>query len=374
MTTDLRRARGRLRSFQARWGGHAHDSVGPVTDSALSWLSTWPVAVDVVNGTHVNGIVRRRFQRTVAIIERVDPGPHEHAQLLTTLAWQAGVIELTVASDEGLTERLGEWPLIGSVREPRSHARTSFAYGYPIVEMSAGLITSTYALAKAAVLSWKPIYENQGLIVGFSAHSDDIDAMLDTDPRPVTLVVDALINWIRDARAGQTPSSPVREELETPLASLVSSAERFILAHEYWHALNDHDHDHDETTRIDRELDADLFAWRLTLRSAQEFDQTPADVAMQGCLLAMEVHAIADDLLHLAGIVRDSPTTHPEMSRRAERLLDAYRAEYIDTGRVESHVAVAFVGAVAAAKLWQRARPSVTQELSRGAQAHRLWN
>lgn len=377
---ELHRARNALRDLQAQvsdWPGTA--SGRPVLPEAVEYLSTWPAAREAFAAASGAALPypQSRLLRTRRIIERIEPGPLEHTQLIVTLAWQAAAIEAELEHRAPVdTGNMAPPPIFGTIAEPRSHAWSQVFAGVPVIVLSAGMITSVYSLAKASVLSWPRASDgNPPGGIAFSARKRDLETRLAEDSVSADLLLDVVRNWLQHGLPVPTRPFPVPEELQTPLATVVGMCERFVLAHEYAHAHHDLFRTPIAISDPDRERRADRLAAACIVGSAGSQDDLDPDIALQGCLLAMAVHEIIDALLTMThGGPPPVQPGYPAFAERAGLILDHSRAALDAAGAGgRAAPAVATVAASALHELWRRIADRVERELRGGLTLHPIW-
>ncbi len=339
------------------------------------------------------GVERARWARTEQIIERVQPGPFEDGGYLEFLARQAASVELVLAG--GLVPGAGpvlDRVVFGTTGEPTSQASTTHVGDAAVITMSAGMVYLMYQLAKAVVLSWKQVPAGEGSAVAFSSRPEDTRAVLDADDTPSGLVEGMLLGWLFEGVARPPESAAPPPAYHPPLTLLINNAERFVIAHEYGHALIDQlavdvpwMSTSADITAPQKELRADLFATVVAIRGAGDLDRMAPNMALQGAMLAMKAHEIADRAIDIARGGDGDPgwtsATHPPFQVRASLVADAYRGLLADPGEAGDPgdagaglgAEALYVAADTAEILWERVRPRLTAALRAGRRLHPLW-
>lgn len=391
------RARRFLRRKQADWAGRV-----PSPGSPGAWdIARERVAFREASSAKADGFVwdgafkyplereRVRWSRTNAIIDRTQPGPHEDGTYLEFLARQAASVELTLEGldPDGPIRDCLDRIVFGTTAEPTSQATTWWLEGASAVALSAGMVYAMYQAAKAVVLSWKPVprKDGRGGGVAFSALTEDTRAVLDADDAPVRLLADTLLSWLYTGRARPADSQAPPPIYHPPLALLTAGAERFVIAHEYGHALIDQFAvpipwiaDASDLPEMAVELRADAFATIVVAESAGVWDSMAPNMLLQGAILAMKIHEIADRALDLAlggdGDPEWGSETHPPFDLRASQVIEVYRAfvSRVEDDRLD--VRPLFVPAETADLLWERARSVVERTLAQGRPLHPMWS
>lgn len=396
LSADVVTARFLLRQSQRRW------SRGVITDPSdasplqlAEQRAAQRVAGAKVDGEFVfDGVFRykaetesQRWQRTSAVIHRADPGPDEDGGYLEFLARQAASVEMAILG-LGLVEdpSVLDGILLGTSGEPRSDASTSSMKGSraAVICLSAGMVYLMYQAAKAVVLSWKPKPAPADSMVSFSARPEDTAAVLDADDGPVGQLSDTLISWFEYGIARPPDSTAPPAMYHPPLTILTNFAERFVIAHEYCHALYDQ---FDLTpppwlpgqadSSIDRELRADRFATAIVSASATAFDRMAPNIALQGAMVAMKIHEIADEAIEIVtGRAPGSAAqnaTHPPFAVRADQVFQAYKSSITDVEDDSLEPRALLVPAETADELWSRARGRIEAFKASGTPVSPIW-
>jgi hypothetical protein len=324
---------------------------------------------------------RRRWARTREILERISPGPHEDPTYVAMLAHQAAAIELVLgdwAGSNGPASELARRIIIGTTALPRSEGSSALVDGTAVIEMSAGMIEVLYQSSKAIVLSWKPVESDEGPI-RFDTAPEKIAEVLDHDPEPTDLLFDTLVAWLYDGRHRvRSPKMPP-PRYHPPLKLLINGAERFVLAHEYGHALMDQlASDGKPLSSWDRELRADAFATLAVARSSAELDRLPPAVALQGAVVAMRAHDVLDGAVQIAlhgqelGSV--SSKTHPSFVDRLAVLEQLFLEWADDEQAAREQLPGLQVPARTLAELWRRVTPGLRAQYRAGRRLHEIWS
>lgn len=336
---------------------------------------------------------RARYARTKEIIDRVGPGPDEDGQYLEMLARQAASVELTLLDIDNSDDSGFDFPmnlalqriLLGTTGEPRSAASTSAMpdRSAAVIAMSAGMMYLMYQAAKAVVLSWRPVAAPAGSAVSFSSLPEDVAAILDTDQRPVIQLSDTLRNWMVTGVARPTESVAPPPEYRPPLMILISNSERWIIAHEYCHALFDRlgypspPWLPTPNTDYEKEFRADLLATLVLINSGANLDLMAPNMVLMGATLAMRIHEVAYQAINLAlggdGNLGWASTSHPPFSERAEATFLAYE-NLLDASDEALELDPAYLAAATLDELWRRARPIFEADLASGAPIHSIWS
>ncbi len=284
-------------------------------------------------GRYPEATERLRWARTREILERAAPGVDEDGVYLEMLARQAASIEMVLRSEHSDTPNPVGAALCDSVVLATLPAllpdASSRRFGdSSLVFVSAGLMDWVYQATKVSVLSWQQLTGKEHY-VSFRNTSEAVDTMLDTDPRPAALLADVLESYLFSGIARPQVSVMPQASLQAPLAVLTNFNERFIVAHEYGHAMHDAN-DIVLPGRADgaEEYAADAFAFDLVIRSGFEIDDVAPNVAAQGAwfvLTALDVLREALDMARLGAIGPDTGSAqHPPVQARHARLRERY--------------------------------------------------
>jgi hypothetical protein len=330
-----------------------------------------------------------RWERTRQIIDRVGPGPNEDGVYFELLARQAASVELTLlelAEDETLPPKLPladalQGILIGTTGEPRSDASTSHLPSSAVVALSAGMVYLMYQAAKAVVLSWK-LEPSKGAAIKGSTSLDDVIDILESDSRAVDQLANTLLAWLLTGVARPANSVVPPEKYISPLTLLINNAERFVIAHEYCHALFDSTPYTapswlpEPATAYDKEFRADLFATVVLIRAGDSLDRMAPNMVLQGAAHAMKIHEIADRAIDLARGGDGNPVwssmTHPPFSQRAQAVFSAYE-DLVDISDERLELEPAYFVASTLDELWTRTQPKIETQLKSGVQVAPLW-
>jgi hypothetical protein len=287
-----------------------------------------------------------RWQHTREIIKRVEPGMYENPAYLESLARQTASIEMTLRGelDGSLNERIAkvtERVLLASVPEPFVNAsseseKACIQSDYVLVFISYGLIQVLYQMARAVVLSWKPKTPPPGSASCFSSLQEDTEAVLAKNPYPVDLLLETLKSFLFEGVPRDPAPMPLKLHYALPLSMLVALSERYVIAHEYGHALFHHPLGKDlgipslpEEKAWDKEYLADAFAFFVVLASAEHLDLFPDTMALEGPLFALQVIDVlreATDVIRSGMVMADRGfDTHPPTRLRMEVIKALYR-------------------------------------------------
>lgn len=322
---------------------------------------------------------RARWRHTLEVVDRCAPGPHEDGNYLALLARQAATIELHLSGPgvnpavPAATRRI----VFGTTGRPGSHASAHLAGDAAAVLMSAGMIYFLYQAAKSVVLAWKPIEAPDGSLTAFSTRDEDTREVLDRDPAAAEWLCELLSSWLFAGVARPPASAAPPPAYQPALSLLIGCSERFILAHEYTHALVDlmRPAGLDVDPLPDgwrKELRADAWGVAMVVESAAAYDGFAPNMALQGPVLAMKAHEVVDRALALVRPTATSPT-HPPFERRLEAVLDAYLALPGIAGDPDLAPEPALTAARTLELLWEKILPRLEQRMRSGERLHPIW-
>ncbi|HEV3173100.1 MAG TPA: hypothetical protein VGZ32_22325 [Actinocrinis sp.] len=391
-------ARQVLRDKQALWGALA--GAVPVADGRGAALARAEERVagmkridpDIIDGKWRYDSARERERQSLTreIIERVNPGPYEDPRFMAMLARQAASVELAVRGGIGTqaTAEVLERIIVGTTGEPRSEAYSEPVAAGVVVAVSGGMMEFLYQGAKAVALAWPPTNPAAGYAQGVSVLPERIEAALATDPYPIELLRDTLTAWLYEGRPRAIHSRLPPVEVHAPITLLINGAERFILAHEYGHALIHHLHvlapdaavpgDCSEAWR--REFAADAFAVQAVVASSRTLDRLPANMGLLGAMLAMKACEIFDEAFVISATTGDQPKapavslSHPPFTQRRALLETLYVARH-DRNPTAARLDLPGMraGSDTLDLLWARAAPEVAAAKA-GRVPHPIWS
>jgi hypothetical protein len=333
-----------------------------------------------------------RWALTREILCRVSPGHFEDPTYIEMLARQAASVEYVLASkggnDGGVSHGVLSRILIGTTPEPRSEAYSELISDIVIIAISAGMMDFMYRTSKAVVLAWKMVTPPKGSAVSFSGLPEDTEEVLQRDPYPSNLFHDTLATWLYEGRPRAIHSRILPNPCQWPLGLLINGAERFVVAHEYAHALLDQLAMTTSDTRAPdaspaptpwaRELRADAFAFLAVSESSHELDLLPRNMALQGAILAMKAHQIFDRSLDIArrGVTGTDigSATHPPFELRIAQLEQAYVQGHPDEVKARADLRGMLVPSQTIEQLWQRVFPRLIAQYRAGRPLHSIWS
>jgi hypothetical protein len=315
---------------------------------------------------------------------RGSPGPLLDGRALEGVAREAAAVELyleEVVAQEYATDidEALRRTLLGTTARPTSHAGTIKIGGAVVISLSSGMLSLLDALTIGTMTAHPPAHVHEDGFYRTMLTDADVREHLDACPEAVDVVVDFFLSWLRDGKTPEADHSLVREE-HSGLAKLARGhAHRFVVAHEYCHALVDKlklAPWGDDATAGDAyaaEIRADMFALRVLGRSSTTLDNVPANVGMMGAVLAMKSHELLDQALatvSTSGVAL--PVAHPPFSVRARMCVESYRWFVQDTSDPLQRADGLIVLARIADHIWERAFPRIKELLS-STTLHPIW-
>jgi hypothetical protein len=375
---DLMSAREDIRREQASWAGPTTPPETDALGAALNYLAQRRKQ-EPVDGVVSDGWFRYdaaneqlRWDRTEAVLRRVDPGPYEDPRYIEMLARQAASIELFIPDGPLDTGRV----LLGTTGAARNHASTELSHGYAVILMSAGMIECLYQMAKCVTLTYVRKEMPDGRGVSFSVDPDVIADHLRTDSSAVDLMADNLTSWIYDGVPRSSTSKMPAPELHGALQLLINGAERFVIAHEYAHAFVDVLDTSDPLPPHECELRADALALMLTRNSAAALDRLPANMALSGAVLAMKANQLIDLALSIARTgMPTAPVslTHPPFETRLALLEQGYLSGRDDLEVARDEMRGMQVPAMLGDMVFATVYPRLVSMYQSGEQLHPIW-
>lgn len=362
------------------------------------------------------------FGRARTIVDRVQPGVYEDGRYFALLAKQLGLIEHGLLFDMDTVKQLDDVQpaldriIFGTVANPKAQALTSKFGECAIITVPSAVVYLLYGMAKAIASVWSGL-----TTAGWSRSAQlrelaagDMAAAVRADPAASDGLEQMFSSWFFDGSARAHPSAPPQFDNMGRTGELANCAERFVLAHEYGHALIDEFgltfrwlSDRAAQDSIDREHRADFVGTVLLAMSGSLVSDFDALTCLQGAVLALKAHEIFEDAVHLArGDHGDPVSSSPDYPSFADRLAQVVHTfhEYSDYRDTTRGIRVAFnrqVGlapptetslsnyrerdpefyrmiltlpAQTAALLWNAVRPSLERQLQSGRRLHAVWD
>jgi len=391
---DIARARRYLRQRQAYWASLVR---APALEDAIAVAlehAERREASAVRDGPYIRvgpfkyqaDIEEARWSLTREIIQRVGPGPYEDPRFFEMLARQAASIELGLSQSgtkAGIPPGTFSRVILGTTGEARSEANTALAAGVAVISLSGGMMEFLYQGSKALVLAWKETDPEKGAALSFSGRPEDTEEVLDRDPYPATLLRDTLTAWLYDGRPRAPHSATPPAPRSWPLMLLINGAERFVVGHEYGHALMEQlavpelapgERPGDESPWA-REFSMDAFGAMAVLYSSAYLDQLPPNMALQGAAVAMKAHEIFDSLQEVisAKYGATPPATHPPFEQRLEAIKQVYLRLHPDPATAQGALEGLIVPAQTLDQIWARIRQPMMAILDSDIPLHPVW-
>jgi hypothetical protein len=243
-----------------------------------------------------------------------------------------------------------------------------------------------YQASKALVLAWM---QSDGPTPGsysYSARAEDTEAQLHADPYPIRLFRDVIFGWLYEGYPRPASSAAPQPERGVPLGLLINHAERFVIAHEYGHALLHHlkvvpdgiPMPPGVSSSWHRELVADAFGILLIIDSCWWVDRLPANIALQGAMVAMKAHELFEQALVVARTGRvvapQVSTSHPPFAERIALLEHIYLQSHPDPEAGRRDIEGMLAPSRTLDQLWDRVVPELQGRFATGAALHPLWS
>ncbi len=329
-----------------------------------------------------------RWHRTEDVIRRVRPGIDEDPKYLAELAREAASLEIVISKahtgspDPMLLNRC-DHVLLGTTAELEVDASSEQKAGFVLVLLRNGLIEFLYQAAKAVVLSWRPMRPKPGISGRMGVSAADVEKVLQRDHSTLECLSRTLHAYMF---RGQP--CPVGFDLRPqpkhvpPLSLLTIFNERFVIGHEYGHALwQDLNAAYTRPAGISEwadEFTADFFAWFFTTISAAELDLVPPNVALQGgffALYALEILRKTRDLIEFGSIQQDKGTkSHPPNQQRIDFLKKLYQQQnFGTTAKFDLDLEEALIPAKTLEYLWSRIEHQFVDAFHQGRQLFPIW-
>ena len=331
-----------------------------------------------------------QFRRhlTEEIIHRVEPGPGENPFFLALLARQAASIEMYLHGDFSpaiiaksnidLRERV----LIGTTPKPFVNAHSLSSYDYALVVVSSGMIHFLHQAAKAVILSWKPLPPAPGVSITLDYPKEDILLWLEGNSQPIDMIYETLTNYFFNGFPYNANIQSLDFHYRDPFDLLMFFSERFIIAHEYGHALYHSNVEIQDIPLITNnswkeEFWADAFAFFTVIESAWHLDNIPPNIALQGplfALTAIDLIRKAVDVVKTGAIQQDNGSfLHPPTNDRISLLEKIYKELYQVKGNIYTDVEGAQVPSKTLKLLEKQVLDRLLIEKS-NADLHPIWN
>ena len=327
-----------------------------------------------------------RWQRTYNVIKRVNPGVDESPVYLAMLARQAATVELIITNfglaDKKLCDACDRI-LLGTTAEPSMNSECLPQFDSSWVILCNGLIDFVYQAAKAVVLSWRPKPPDPGATVSLGSTISDVESVLAEDERPLKLLLHNLHSFLFLGQPRPRKYNPPSPIYHPALSQLTNCNERFVIAHEYGHAvfqqlravgaLDQYSENRSE------ELDADQFAFVATLNSSSQLDLIAPNCALQGGFFVVQCVEIIRQAVNL---VRHCKTgedkgdgVHPPNSVRKTFLEKLYNNQHLESeGRYNLDLEGALVPAQTLEYLWNRICDLFFHMGELGFELHPIWD
>lgn len=275
-----------------------------------------------------------RMRRTLGIIQRVEPGPHEDGVLFERLARQAATIEMSLADRDSDGEHAFRRVLIGTVGRPTARANSQKWNDHAIVTISSGFAYLVRRCAEAVSRLAAPAASSlTGMMFEQSSNVDELQARIAADPELVDPVGRPLISWLYQGSLAPPAPTPYAEDFSSSIVE--DYAYRFVLAHEYAHVLIDElalpgwadaaQHDPEG-----KEINADAVALQVVLYRATPIDRVAMNIAAVGPMVAIKAREIVERAISVAQTGNDAPEDETAPGKlfedRRRCIADVYRS------------------------------------------------
>ena len=329
-----------------------------------------------------------RWQRTREVIQRVRPGVDEDPRYLAMLARQAASIEIVISraqtgSPDPKTLAQCDHVLLGTTAMLDMNASSKEASGYALVLLRYGLIDFFYQAAKAVVLSWRPLQPKPGTSGGMGCGIADIEQVLARNPHPLELLSKTLHTYMFQGQPRAVGYDPPPAVYVPALGLLTNFTERFVIGHEYGHALGQQ-----MNPKYVRpagvsvwadEFNADFLALVFTIMSGESLDLVPPNVSLQGgffTLYALEVIRKTLDLIRTGSVQQDKgDKTHPPNQQRIDFLKDLYKQQHFESNeKYDLDVERALIPGKTLDFLWSRIQHQFLEARRQGQILHSIWS
>ena len=334
-------------------------------------------------------VEQERLDRTDQIIARVDPGPYEDGRYLEFLARQAASVEMAISHELGLDPSAGEalnGILLGTSGAPRSNAVTSSRKGSSAagVVLSAGMVYLMYQSSKATVTAWVPLDAPTGQLASFGSDIEEVAGPArcrrrpgGTPGRPARVLVPARFTSARALRSaghGRSAAPAVGHSVCGAVHHRARVRARAVRRHQRAGPF--------VATAVAADVvrsrgRADVFGALIVALSAGNLDRVGPNIALQGAVMAMRIHEIADEAIAMAtGRPLVPSTTHPPFSERIQlvylalQLLQKLTGDALSPDEIDPHPMEHAVNTVSL--IWERAKGRLRDRLD-GAALHPIW-
>lgn len=351
------------------------------------------------------------------LIRRADPGPYEDSNYLALLAFQAASLEL-VLSDLIGEKQAQERPLkfiLGTLHNPELNAFSQITPigDFTIVAYYSGLIDFVYQAAKAVVEAMNPAWTEDGKVrVHSTTDLDKISAGLEKNRAPIDRMWKTLEAGFFRGYPRYYVGEEIKQEYLMPLSILVRMAERWVIAHEYGHALlkprfADMNGSSEagfgkvspENPNWDEEFAADNSATILTIFSASKLDGLPPEFALSGGIFSLNCSNILQKSLSVLCTGEESIDegceTHPPIKARMDNMVNCFIQffdfEYVQGGptwnlsyvrreepRVDQpysskYLDLFYFNANVLNRIWVHIKPILENQYQAQRPLHRMW-
>lgn len=380
-------ARTWITQLQAKYGSGNEPSSEPPLTVALNALQQRKSETEAQpNGwlrykrlLYAPELERARWATSQTIIERSMPGPLEDGGTFERLAREAASVEWWVGRnlDEPTRQALPR-VVLGTTARPTSHAGTLGLGGGAAILFSAGLMNLIDILAITSMAARPYLHHDPGYFV-FSDDAGKIRDKVRTNPPISNSLTTFFEMWLKQGLTPPADFSLVQEEAMLPYILLRAHAERFIVAHEYAHALEKLGllplgDEWGVGQRRLKEIRADIFASRVLVETAARLDETGPSVALRGGVLALKAHELLDSALAMIRHPQASAVSidYPSFEERSAICREAVQWFWNDARDPGDPCIGAQTAAQVADIVWQESKEALEPVLRR-SELHPIW-
>ena len=405
---DLLLARETLRARQVNLGAAPARSI---IDSALAKydsLNAWTPDPDTGRWrrgpfTYDPQLEAERIARGEAIIRRVDPIDGEDPAYFSILAQHAASIELALASRvEGAPPTRF---ILGTVPAAivNAFSQRTATGSYTVIALHAGLVDFIYQAAKALIEAARP-RKTKGDEKGLTRidwSPDTIRKHLDEDDGAANRLYESLEAYYFHGYPRASGPEAVPEIEQPTISILVTTAERFVVAHEYGHALMAAPiKPRDGMSKSwAKEYMADSIGIMLAVHSAADYDALPPDITLSGAAFAMSCLDVLSrsysllkvgDEFAMDAIIGSHPPAAARMASLVHFIRSWFEIEYHpdqtytfwspprdsappERGLSDERAEMALLAAKSLELVWNRAKVRLEADRASGRAMHPMW-
>jgi hypothetical protein len=351
----------------------------------------------------------QRIALAEELIRRSDPGPFEDPRYLALLAYQAASIEMALPDTltQGLVGERWSSVLLGTIHVPQidSFEQSLFTSDYAVVCVYSALMEFAYQAAKAVTPVLSAHLRGRGLAVG-ALDDKEIERRVANDPEPAERLYRTLEAYFFNGYPRAFVGETVPQEQVPLLTYLIDMTERWVIAHEYGHAVGATFHtvlgSRWRTSQYSEEYFADMNATILTALSAGKLDGVPPDFALIGGTFALACLEVVRRSLAMVREGKVGPDRgddkHPPTTHRASFISDIFNhhvlvsnenygpsgfdvafvanlkgAPDLDPATIEDRHKRVFQFPTALLAIWRSIRTRLRDDFTKGRELHSIW-